>query len=304
MRVHHLNCGSMCPFGGRWMDGHAGALRPAHLVCHCLLIETGRGLVLVDTGLGTRDVYAPVPRLSRAMTALLRPQLRFEETAFAQVHALGFAPHDVRHIVLTHLDFDHAGGIEDFPDARVHVLTDELDAARRRHGWVGRRRYRPMQWDSATHWRSYRPQGARWNGFECVRELDGMDDDILLVPLRGHTRGHCGVAVREGGGWTLLAGDAYFHRDEMPATRDTPVRCPPGLRAYQRLMEVDREARLRNQQRLRELAWTQSPGVRVMCSHDADELHAAQRAAGMAAPAPAQSRVVPLPARAARQQTT
>ena len=44
---------------------------------------------------------------------------------------LGFSPDDVRHIVLTHLDFDHAGGIEDFPNARVHVLAREREAAER-----------------------------------------------------------------------------------------------------------------------------------------------------------------------------
>ncbi|MFD0510570.1 MBL fold metallo-hydrolase [Streptomyces aureus] len=31
---------------------------------------------------------------------------------------LGYAVDDVRHIVLTHLDLDHAGGLPDFPRAR------------------------------------------------------------------------------------------------------------------------------------------------------------------------------------------
>lgn len=276
MKIHHLDCGSMCPLGGRLFDAAPGVMRAAHLVCHCLLVETSAGLVLVDTGLGTRDAYRPHPRLSHAMTALLRPRLRFEQTAFAQVRALGFAPSDVRHIVLTHLDFDHAGGLQDFPDARVHVMADELDAVQHRRGWVARRRYRPAQWDGGTRWRTYRAQGSRWFGFERVRELDGLGEDIAMIPLCGHTRGHAGVAVRGQDGWVLLAGDAYFHHGEMPATRDTPATCPPGLRAYQRMMEIDREARLRNQQRLRELAWRHGDEVRVVCSHDALELAAAR----------------------------
>lgn len=36
---------------------------------------------------------------------------------------------DVRHIVLTHLDFDHAGGLDDFPEATVHMLQIERDVA-------------------------------------------------------------------------------------------------------------------------------------------------------------------------------
>ncbi|HET6344994.1 MAG TPA: MBL fold metallo-hydrolase, partial [Myxococcota bacterium] len=40
MRIHHLNCISMCPLGGRLMDGRSSVFEPAHLVCHCLLVET------------------------------------------------------------------------------------------------------------------------------------------------------------------------------------------------------------------------------------------------------------------------
>ena len=51
MRVHHLNCISTCPLGGKLMDGRArGSLR-GMLACHCLLVETSRELVLIDTGL-------------------------------------------------------------------------------------------------------------------------------------------------------------------------------------------------------------------------------------------------------------
>lgn len=63
MRIHHLNCGCMCPLGGALFDGFSRGLT-AHLVCHCLLIETNQELVLVDTGFGLRDVHAPYSRLS------------------------------------------------------------------------------------------------------------------------------------------------------------------------------------------------------------------------------------------------
>ena len=52
MQIHHLSCGTMCPFGGRLWDGHSPVLGPAEIVCHCLLVETEIGLVLVDTGFG------------------------------------------------------------------------------------------------------------------------------------------------------------------------------------------------------------------------------------------------------------
>lgn len=52
MTVHPLNCGSLCPRGRRLINGEGGLLEKGHTVCHCLAIESGDGLVLVDTGFG------------------------------------------------------------------------------------------------------------------------------------------------------------------------------------------------------------------------------------------------------------
>ena len=269
MRIHHLNCGTDCPAGGRLFDGVSRGPF-GKVVCGVQLIEARDGLVLVDTGYGVQDVARPHPRLSRFFRALLNIRFRMEETALHQVKALGFSPSDVRHIVLTHLDFDHAGGIEDFPHARVHVMAREKEAAERaRRGFVARRRYRPAQFDAVRDWRTYAAGGDRWFGFEAVRALEGLPPEILLVPLPGHTHGHAGVAIGTGEGWLLNAGDAYFFREEMDLDRP---RCSPGFAAYQRLMEVDRAARLANQGRLRDLKREHGGEVRVFCSHDLVEL--------------------------------
>ncbi|USI71931.1 MBL fold metallo-hydrolase [Sphingomonas morindae] len=278
MRVHHLNCGTDCPLGGALFDGRSVAPL-GRLVCHCLLIETPRdGLVLVDTGYGLRDVEhphrGPHPRITRFMRGLLNIRLRAEETARRQIEALGFDAGDVRHIVLTHLDFDHAGGLEDFPQARVHLLDAEWQAASGpRRGFVTRNRYRPRQFDSVRQWRRYGAQGASWFGFDAVRDLEGLPPEILMVPLPGHSWGHAGVAIERPEGWLLHAGDAYFYRGEM---REAVRRCTPGLAAYQRMMEVDRTARLGNQARLRTLSRAHAAEVRLVCAHDATEFeHAA-----------------------------
>lgn len=272
MRIHHLNCGCMCPVGGRLMDGVSHGLT-GQLVCHCLLVETDRGLVLVDTGFGTRDVEEPYERLSPFFIHFNRIQFEHRYTALEQVRSLGFSPRDVRHIVLTHLDFDHAGGLEDFPEARVHVMQPEVEVAKVRRGFINRRRYRPEQWDGVHDWRFYRPGGGRWFGFDAVRDLDGLPPEILMIPLPGHTVGHAGVAIDTPEGWLFNAGDAYFYRHEM----DAAPRCTPGLAAYQRMMEMDRPTRLRNQGRLRALANDRRSGVRIFCSHDAVELEALSR---------------------------
>jgi glyoxylase-like metal-dependent hydrolase (beta-lactamase superfamily II) len=201
----------------------------------------------------------------------MRPSLDRAETALAKVRALGFDPRDVEDIVVTHLDFDHAGGLDDFPGATVHVLYDEAEDAARQATWLDRQRFRPQQWASVDRWRAYEIRhGEPWFGFDAVRELRGVPPDILMIPLRGHTLGHAGVAVREAGDrWLLVAGDAYFDHDELDPTNP---RCKPGLRAYQWLMEKDRRARLGNQQRLRELVREHGRQVRVISSHDPAEL--------------------------------
>lgn len=268
MRVYHLNCGTACPLGGALVDGRSRGMF-ARLVCHCLLIETNAGLVLVDTGLGLRDVKRPHPRLSRIATTLANLQFHESETAIRQVEKLGFGASDVRHIIVTHLDFDHAGGLQDFPNATVHLMSDELEAAmRQRHGFIAKQRYRPMQLSGITPWCDYQVQGEAWFGFEAVRQLDGLPPEILMVPLRGHTWGHAGVAVETGEGWLLHAGDAYFYRGEIGVPERT---CPPGLRLFQNVVEVSREMRLKNQERLRALSIERAGEVRIFCAHDATE---------------------------------
>jgi glyoxylase-like metal-dependent hydrolase (beta-lactamase superfamily II) len=271
MRVHHLNCGCMCPIGGKLWDGVSRG-PTANLICHCLLVESEEGLVLVDTGFGMRDVEHPYSRLSAFFIHVNRIQFDPRHTALGQVRRLGFSPKDVRHIVLTHLDFDHAGGLEDFPNARVHVMQAEAQVARMRHGFIQTRRYRPEQWDEVREWRHYEADGERWFGFEAVRDLDGLPPEILLVPLPGHTYGHAGVAIDTPQGWVLNAGDAYFHRHEM----DEDPHSTPGLAFYQRLMGMDFDLHLHNQERVRELA-NSGQGVRVFCSHDPVEYEALSR---------------------------
>jgi glyoxylase-like metal-dependent hydrolase (beta-lactamase superfamily II) len=240
---------------------------PEQLVAHCLLVEGADGLTLVDTGVGTGDIADP-GRLGGPFVALVGAALDVDETAVAQVRALGHDPADVRDVVLTHLDLDHAGGIGDFPHARVHVHADELAAARARRHPKEKGRYITKQWAHGPRWVEHRAGGEEWFGFGSVKVLG---DDVLIVPLSGHTRGHSAVAVRRPrGGWFLHAGDAYFFHAE----KHRPASCPSGLRAFQAVVQMDKAQRKANQERLRDLHAAHGHEVTVFSAHDATELDA------------------------------
>jgi glyoxylase-like metal-dependent hydrolase (beta-lactamase superfamily II) len=269
LRVHHLNCVSSCPIGGALMDGVSHHQLRGRLATHCLLLESGRSLVLVDTGYGLRDVHDPRSRLAKLFLAMLKPDLREELTAYRQIERLGFDPRDVQHIVLSHLDFDHAGGLDDFPHAKVHLLASELSSATERRTVIDRMRYRPQQWGTRANWQTHTVSaGERWFGFENVNDLPSMEAEVLMIPLLGHTLGHAGVAIRDANGWLFYAADAYFWHEEMDL--QTP-RCTPGLEAYQTLMEKNRRARLANRDRLRELKRAHGSEVTIFCAHDPHE---------------------------------
>lgn len=261
MNIHHLNCGSV-----RQIEATYAGPAPAHAVNHCLLIETDSdGLVLIETGLGLADVHDPAGNLGADWVEMARPVLTEDETAVRQVSRLGYAPSEVRHIIVTHLDVDHCGGLPDFPDAQVHVLAAELDAATSEAPSF---RYRPAHWAHRPKWVTYVPgSGNDWFGFASIQP-DGLPPGIRLVPLGGHTAGHTGVAVRAGDRWLLHCGDAYYYHREL----DSIPEPHPVLDIVQTHSQVHPDLRLGNQARLRELIRNHGDEVSVLCAHDPWEL--------------------------------
>ncbi|MET0821125.1 MAG: MBL fold metallo-hydrolase [Aeromicrobium sp.] len=253
MRVHHLSCGSFA------------APLTRHLVCHVLLCETDDGLVLVDTGLGLDDYADPRTRMGPSRH-VLKPVMDPSAAAVLQLQARGFAAADVTDIVLTHLDFDHVGGLSDFPHATVHTTADEHAAAITSPDALDRRRYRPAAWAHGPAWQLHAGRGDEWRaGLTGHEVLPG----ITLVPMPGHSRGHAAVAVDTRDGGTLVhAGDAAFdaasYADRAPSGAAlSPARA---LRTFEQLVGRDRAAIARNHRVLRELDGTD--GVTVIPAHD------------------------------------
>ena len=265
--VHHLNCATMCPVAGFLLGGDAWRGR---MVAHCLLVETERdGLVLVDTGFGTRDIEGKTG-LARAFRAVCGPALSPAETAIAQVKALGYAPEDVKHIIVTHLDVDHTGGLSDFPHAKVHLHAREHAAAMARQKVLERERYLPAHWAHGPKWEVYTEDGDTWRGLPAIARLRGIDADIGLVPMHGHTRGHSAVIVKSRDDrWLVHAGDAYFHRNALEGTQ----RVPPGFVVFENVTAIDQQKRRASLAALRQLCASYRD-LDVFCAHDEREFAA------------------------------
>ncbi|MBN1139120.1 MAG: MBL fold metallo-hydrolase [Anaerolineae bacterium] len=195
MVIHFLNCftcSARVP-----SDWRSGTL--------CLLVETDQGPVLVDTGPG-RDDYVRKPGIVRAFQLVTQVPLDPKEAAVHQVVGHGYRPEQVRHLVLTHMHFDHCGGLPDFPHARVHVHRREYQA------FTGR----PRRWTNLAYVRRhiahgpefvlYDDTGERWFDLPAIRLP--FNPEMWLIPLFGHSRGHCGVAIQTETGWLFHVGDA------------------------------------------------------------------------------------------------
>jgi N-acyl homoserine lactone hydrolase len=181
-----------------------------------LVEHPSAGPLLIDTGFGRAVVESPLRGVGPVNALLFRGglQIRPEQTVAAQLAARGVTP---SLIVMTHLHFDHAGGLPDFPGATVLVSEPEWAAANRRTaalaGYVGghldgRLDYRLLDFAAAP----------RWDAFERGLDLFG-DGSVVLAYTPGHSAGHLSVVLRLRDRVALVAGDAIYTLATLRAGR-------------------------------------------------------------------------------------
>ncbi|MEO0531540.1 MAG: MBL fold metallo-hydrolase [Planctomycetota bacterium] len=249
-RITHLNCG--------WL--HKPPMPPA--CCHCLLVETESTVVLIDAGIGLHDVEDPEGRIGRDAIEFAGFHFHADLTAVRQLKARGIEPDAVEHIVLTHCDSDHVGGLSDFANAQVHVAAEEKQAVD-----DGNPRYTTNQFAHGPNWQTYHENDCEFLDLPARRigAIEGID--IRLVPLFGHTAGHCGVAVRDGEQWWLHVGDAYYISNQLD-DRPHPVE------EFATLAAVDNDQRRESLQKLRSLVASHGGRLTYLGYHDVNELPA------------------------------
>ena len=159
---------------------------------HCLLVRGPSFTALLETGIGRGWEREWDERYG-----ILHPP-SVEES----LRAAGVRPEEVTHAVLSHMHFDHAGGLPHLPRARLVVQRAELDA------WKE---------PPAFHRASYRPD--RPVNLDGAILLEGDAEPLPGISVRrtgGHTSGHQVVLLRSRGETALFFGDL------LPTVRHLP----------------------------------------------------------------------------------
>jgi N-acyl homoserine lactone hydrolase len=179
-----------------------------------LVEHPGAGLILIDTGFHGA-VAGDGPERNRNLGLVGRVlardlRMRPEQTVAAQLKTRGIDPADVGLVVMTHLHFDHASALADFPAATVLVSEPEWQSARGRGGPL--RGYSIAQLDPRPSYRTldFTTAPARARGaFAQTLDVFG-DGSVTLASTPGHSRGHLSVILRLSSREALIAGDAIY----------------------------------------------------------------------------------------------
>lgn len=224
---------------------------------HCLLLEAGSRLILIDAGIGLNDTKNPSSRIGQRLIDVVGFKFNEDWTAVRQIQRLGLDPGTVTDCVVSHLDPDHIGGLVDFPNAVVHVGLEEYE-----HFQSGNPRYLQHQLNHLPPIKTYAKASENWCGFEA-RKIAIPETEIYLIPLFGHTLGHCGVALRSGADWLFYVGDAYYLRAEL-TDAEHPVHALAEMRADDNRLRIDSLNKVCR-------FMIQNPHISVFAYHDASE---------------------------------
>lgn len=171
-------------------------------------IEHPDGAIVVDTG---ESSHANDPGYQPSWHPFVRTSERRwvapEEEVGPQLRALGIEPGDVRHLVMTHMHGDHAGGLSHFEGVDIVMSAKEASMAMARSGPVNG--YLNGHYPDWLSPRTIEFDSDPWETFEASVALTS-DGAVRLVPTPGHTLGHLSVVVEQPDHLVLITGDAAY----------------------------------------------------------------------------------------------
>lgn len=215
MRVHVLNVGWVqFPKGflhartwgrtvwsavrGKRSGGHTDVIPILSYV-----LEHDDGHIVIDTGIDHALSELGRTHGSRLSRHLIETSVEPDGDVGPQMRAIGLRPDDVRLVLLTHLHTDHAGGIEHFPNAEVHVNRVEWDD---REATLNEWHLQEEIWSAIGQPRLCDLEPEPYGPFDRSLRLTDQGD-VVMLPTPGHTKGHVAIAVRTDDLTLLFTGD-------------------------------------------------------------------------------------------------
>ena len=208
--------------GGRW----APVVFPALAF---LILHPDEGPILFDTGYDPAFWRATDSFPERLYRWATPPTLGAGETIAEQLSAIGIAPGDVRHLILSHFHADHVAGTHRFTNAAIHAARAGYDAmctggrlSAVRRGML--RALVPKDLEARARWFEDAANATLPADLAPFREAKDVigDGTLLAVPLPGHCPGHWGLAMREDAGLRFLVADAAWSSQAIREDRPPP----------------------------------------------------------------------------------
>lgn len=168
------------------------------------ILRRGTEVILVDTGFDEAEAKIRGFALRQNIGQALAP--------------FGLTPDDITQLIVTHLHFDHAGGLHLFPNATIYLHPAEMAYA------TG-----PCMCHDVLR--------APFTGAhvcEAVRKLYAgkliftesaaqIADGVTVHAIGGHSRGLQAVRVRTEAGWLVLASDAAHFYENLEQRMPFPI---------------------------------------------------------------------------------
>lgn len=184
-------------------------------------IEHRDGLVLFDTGADPALVsdpnYISSPIGRFLLPKIFRLHIGPEDALNCRLEAAGLAAPDVTKVIISHLHFDHIGGIAHVPQAELLIGPDEWQQLAEPHP--------EREWVLREH---IELPGAKWRPVEFTPSGDPLleafggchdvmgDGSMILLPTPGHSPGSMSLLVRSDGFPPLLfVGDLTYELEPL-----------------------------------------------------------------------------------------
>lgn len=217
-------------------------------------IQHPKGNFLFDTGLGSK-----VKEQFQVFPLYLKLLMDYKpfQTAYEQLESNGITPKSIQDVYFSHLHWDHASGLKDFPWAKIHSLPEELNDPKIELGYI------PSQFDGdSVHWSHLKFSNTPYASYAKSLDLYG-DGTVVFVPMKGHSEGSVGLFLHTDNGEVFfLTGDIVWRREGFLEKKHKP-------RGARWIVDFDTESLGEEIARVHDLIQN-NPTLQIIPAHDND----------------------------------